>query len=80
MFNKDLTQFVFHKLNNKAGKDFKETPEQAKALVDSLNGVFKANPAEFESSVAKYSDDPEAKSNFGSGWMLDGQLLIYSIN
>ena len=62
-------------LNNKAGKDFKETPEQAKALVDSLLNVFKANPAEFESSVAKYSDDPEAKSNFGdSGWMLDGQL------
>ncbi len=62
-------------LNNKAGKDFKETPEQAKALVDSLLNVFKANPTEFESSVAKYSDDPEAKSNFGdSGWMLDGQL------
>ena len=62
-------------LNNKAGKDFKKTPEQAKVLVDSLLNVFKANPAEFESSVAKYSDDPDAKSNFGdSGWMLDGQL------
>ena len=62
-------------LNNNASKDIKRTPEQAKALTDSLLNVFKANPAAFESAVATYSDDPEAKNNFGdSGWILDGQL------
>ncbi len=62
-------------LNNNASKDIKRTPEQAKALTDSLLNVFKANPAAFESSVATYSDDPEAKNNFGdAGWILDGQL------
>ena len=62
-------------LNSNAGKDFKETPEQAKALADSLLNVFKANPADFEAAVAVHSDDPEAKNNFGdSGWILDGQL------
>ncbi|MBR5253780.1 MAG: SurA N-terminal domain-containing protein [Bacteroidales bacterium] len=62
-------------LNSNASKDIKRTPEQAKAVTDSLLNVFKANPSAFESAVAKHSDDPEAKNNFGdSGWILDGQL------
>ncbi len=62
-------------LNSNASKDIKRTPEQAKTIADSLLNVFKANPAAFESAVAKHSDDPEAKNNFGdSGWILDGQL------
>lgn len=62
-------------LNSNASKEIKRTPEQAKTLVDSLLNVFKANPTEFEAAVAKYSDDPEAKNNFGdSDWKLDGQL------
>jgi peptidyl-prolyl cis-trans isomerase D len=62
-------------LNSNASKDIKRTPEQAKTIADSLLSVFKANPAAFESAVAKHSDDPEAKNNFGdSGWILDGQL------
>ncbi len=62
-------------LNSNASKDIKRTPEQAKIIADSLLNVFKANPAAFESAVAKHSDDPEAKNNFGdSGWILDGQL------
>lgn len=62
-------------LNSNASKDIKRTPEQAKAVADSLLNVLKANSSEFESAVAKHSDDPEAKNNFGdSGWILDGQL------
>lgn len=62
-------------LNNKASKDIKRTPEQAKALVDSLSRAFKADDAAFEQNVAKFSDDPEAKNNFGdSEWVLDGQI------
>jgi peptidyl-prolyl cis-trans isomerase D len=62
-------------LNSNASKDIKRTPEQAKTIADSLLNVFKANPVAFESAVAKHSDDPEAKNNFGdSGWILDGQL------
>lgn len=62
-------------LNNKASKDIKRTPEQAKHLADSLCGTFKANADSFEQSVVKFSDDPEAKNNFGdSQWILDGQL------
>lgn len=62
-------------LNSNASKEIKRTPEQAKTLVDSLLNVFKANPTEFEAAVAKYSDDPEAKNNFGdSDWILDSQL------
>ncbi len=62
-------------LNNNASKDIKRTPEQAKTLTDSLLNVFKANSTAFEAAIAKHSDDPEAKNNFGdSGWILDGQL------
>ncbi len=62
-------------LNSKASADIKRTPEQAKALADSLCGVFKSNPDSFEANVVKYSDAPDAKNNFGdSGWILDGQL------
>jgi peptidyl-prolyl cis-trans isomerase D len=62
-------------LNSNASKDIKRAPEQAKAVADSLLNVLKANSSEFESAVAKHSDDPEAKNNFGdSGWILDGQL------
>ncbi len=62
-------------LNSNASKDIKRTPEAAKQLADSLCNVFKANPEAFEQNVANYSDDPEAKTNFGdSQWVLDGQL------
>lgn len=62
-------------LNSNASKDIKRTPEQAKTITDSLLNIFKSNSAAFESAVAKHSDDPEAKNNFGdSGWILDGQL------
>lgn len=62
-------------LNNKASKEIKRTPEQAKHLADSLCGAFKANSDLFEQSVVKYSDDPEAKNSFGdSQWIMDGQL------
>ena len=62
-------------LNNKASKDIKRTPEQAKHLADSLCGAFKVNSDLFEQSVVKFSDDPEAKNNFGdSQWIMDGQL------
>ncbi len=62
-------------LNSNASKDIKRTPEASKQLADSLSKVFSANPAAFEQNVAKYSDDPEAKTNFGdSQWIMDGQL------
>lgn len=69
-------------LNNKASKDIKRTPEQAKNLADSLCGAFKANVAAFEQNVAKFSDDPDAKKTLGdSEWLLDGQLpsALYSL-
>lgn len=62
-------------LNSNASKEIKRTPEQAKNITDSLFNVFKKNSEVFEQNVAKYSDDPEAKNNFGdSDWILDGQL------
>lgn len=62
-------------LNSNASKEIKRTPEQAKIFTDSLFNALKSNTAAFEQNVTKYSDDPEAKNNFGdSDWLLDGQL------
>lgn len=62
-------------LNSKAGGDIKRTEEAATKLKDSVYAIVNANATAFESNVAKYSDDPEAKKNMGdSGWLLDGQL------
>lgn len=62
-------------LNNTASNEIKRTPAQDKKLTDSLFNMFKTNPALFEANVAKCSDDPNAKNNFGDeGWMMDGQL------
>lgn len=62
-------------LNSNASKEIKRTPEQAKNFTDSLFNALKSNTAAFEQNVTKYSDDPEAKNNFGdSDWLLDGQL------
>ena len=62
--------------NNKIGAEqIKRTPEQEKALVDSLYNVISKNPALFEENVTKYSDDNSTKDKFGDqGWVVDGQL------
>ncbi len=62
-------------LNSKAGGDIKRTEEAATKLKDSVYAIVNSDATAFESNVAKYSDDPEAKKNMGdSGWLLDGQL------
>jgi peptidyl-prolyl cis-trans isomerase D len=62
--------------NNKIGaSEIKRTPEAEKKIVDSLYNAIKGDSKLFESNVAKYSDDPNTKDNFGDqGWVLDGQL------
>ncbi|MBQ7984006.1 MAG: SurA N-terminal domain-containing protein [Bacteroidales bacterium] len=62
--------------NNKVGAEqIKRTPEQEKAVVDSLFAVISKDTKLFEENVAKFSDDPNTKDNFGDqGWVLDGQL------
>lgn len=61
--------------NNKASDQIKRSPEQEKQLVDSLYQVISKDPTLFEENVAKFSDDPNTKNNFGDqGWLLDGQL------
>jgi len=64
-------------LNNKIGAEqIKRTPEQQKALTDSLYNVISKNPELFNENVAKFSDDPNSKDKFGDqGWITDGQLL-----
>ncbi len=63
--------------NNSIGAEqIKRTPEQEKALVDSLYNVISKDTKLFEENVAKFSDDPNTKDNFGDmGWVLDGQLM-----
>ena len=60
--------------NNKVGSDqIKRTPEQEKAIVDSLYAVIGKNTKLFEENVAKFSDGN--KDNFGDqGWITDGML------
>lgn len=63
-------------LNNTLGYEtITRTKEEAKQYADSIYKILKANPADFESSIVTYSDDPEAANNFGdSKWMLDVQV------
>ncbi|MBR1774509.1 MAG: SurA N-terminal domain-containing protein [Bacteroidales bacterium] len=63
--------------NNKVGAEqIKRTPEQEKAVVDSLYAVISKDSKLFEENVAKFSDDPNTKDNFGdNGWVLDGQIM-----
>ena len=63
--------------NNKIGAEqIKRTPEQEKALVDSLYAAISKNTSLFEENVAKFSDDPSTKDNFGDqGWVRDGQIM-----
>lgn len=60
-------------LNEKAGGQIKRSEAVASELKDSIFSLVKADPSSFESHVANFSDDPEAKKNLGdAGWLLDG--------
>ncbi len=49
--------------------DFTKTKEEAKSLADSLAGVVKADPTQFDALAPEYSDDPRSKGNGGDlGW------------
>ena len=61
-------------LNNKLGSQINRTPEQAKALTDSLERELKAGRLDFNQAVMAFSDDPTKTENQGDmGWALDGQ-------
>ncbi|MBQ9254891.1 MAG: SurA N-terminal domain-containing protein [Bacteroidales bacterium] len=60
---------------NTGSQDIKRTPAQQKALVDSLYTAISKDTTLFASNVAKFSDDPSTKNNFGDmGWVTDGNL------
>lgn len=63
--------------NNKVGaQEIKRTPEQQRALVDSLYSVIVKDTAQFVANVSKYSDDPNTKNQFGDmGWVTDGSIM-----
>lgn len=62
-------------LNEKAGGEIKRSQAVATQLKDSVYNLLKANPESFETQVANFSDDPEAKKNLGDGgWLLDGSF------
>lgn len=62
--------------SNIGAEQIKRTPEQEKALVDSLYNVISKDTKLFEENVAKFSDDPNTKDKFGDmGWVLDGQIM-----
>ena len=60
-------------LNNNLGQEIPRTPEQSKALTDSIERELKAGRMDFTQAVMAFSDDPTKTENQGDmGWALDG--------
>ena len=60
--------------NSNLTSEIARTPEQSKALTDSLEREIKAGRLDFAQAVMMFSDDPAKTENQGDmGWLLDGE-------
>jgi peptidyl-prolyl cis-trans isomerase D len=68
-------------LNNKIDPQFTRTPDQTKALTDSIEREYKAGRLDFDQAVMAFSDDPSKAQNTGDmGWALDGGYGLFNEN
>lgn len=59
----------------RANPDVTRTPDQAKALADSLFAVIKKSPKKFDELAKDFSNGPTASKAGDLGWFTDGQMV-----